>query len=259
MTDIEAYAFIEQQYIDAFGEHFLLANQLSMISSQTQYATISGSFYRALEEHFGIKGVNGGSIIIHTINRERLFGDASLDEVHDIIRAKFPETLTHRDMLLMHYEMRSVGLFDIDDSWVLAPGRKGYGIGGLSGTISGLAHGHPSIPWEKMLHMPVNLSYLFGAFNIWQWQGEYDASPALLQFMTRTLGGQFDDRGWLIGGVMPWDWFGGIFKFGFDDDEALIHDALSGFESPDLIWQFLEMLEEREQLNRIRNIGQGVM
>ena len=223
MTDVEAYDFVEKQFIEAFGENFLLAQILGMTSSKSMYAVIGFSFGQMLHHIFGPEGRD---VSVGTVNRERLYGDASLDEIHDSIRASYPDTLTHLDILLMHYEMKSVGLFDSEDTWDLTPGRSGYGARNcLAGAISSLAHGNPNKPWEIMLHMPVDLSKLFGWYNMWQWQGNLDASTSLKEFMTKTLSGQFDEKGWLIGGVMPWDWDDG------NPDGNQMLELFAGFNS----------------------------
>jgi len=212
MTDIEAYDFIEQQYIDAFGENFRMARILQMPTSMTMYAAIGFSFTESLAEHFGVTGERGSFLAIYDINRERLFGDAADDEIYNYIRAKYPETLTHHDFILMHDEMRMVGLFNDDARWSPPPGRNGYGLFTcLPGRILGMANNHPDIPWEINLHKPINIPYVFGGYNMWQWQGDYDASPMLTEFIKNIFGGVLDERGWFIGGVMPWDQYGGRF------------------------------------------------
>jgi hypothetical protein len=211
MTDIEAYAFIEQQYIDAFGENFRLAHALGMPQGLTKYSIIGSSFYFALTEHFNLIGVNGGALTIFNVNRERLFGEATDDEIFDYIRAKYPETLTYHDFILMHDEMRSVGLFNNESDWSPPLGRNGLSINCLRLSVVSMGFNHPDIPWEDYLQKPINIPYLLGNFNLFQWQGEYDRSPMLTEFIKNIFGGILDERNWFIGGIMPWDQFGGRF------------------------------------------------
>jgi hypothetical protein len=257
MTAVEAYDFIEQLFIEAFGEHFLLADQLQMSQSMTKYAIIGSSFYYLLSEHFINNGVNGeaftryDSPALFNINRERLFGDATDDEIFETIRARFPETLSHRDFLVMYHEMRGVGLLNNEtpDGWP-APGRNELGMIGLMRSISGLAFSHPDIPWEINLHKPINIPYVLGKYNMWQWQGEFDRTPMLTEFLVREFGGEFDSRGWFIGGVMPWDWFGGRFGGPPEDYEfANLRDHIDNMtvnSTPDLLSMFLNTLDEHD-------------
>ena len=241
MSDVEAYAWIEKQYIEEFGENFMLAYILDMPQGMTKYSIIGSSFYSALTEQFGLNGVNFGSLTINNINRERLYGDISDDEIHDIIRAKYPETLSYRDFLLMYDEMRSVGLFNKEAEKWLQPGRNGYGTHCLKMTITSLAYNNPNEPWETYINKPINTSRLFGWYNMWQWQGDYDAHPMLTDLMIKLFGGQLDDKGWFIGGIMPWDWN----YSNSNVDEKLDKANISKPDIPDLIDILIKSLDSR--------------
>jgi len=247
MTDLQIYEKIESWFIEEFGENFMMGYSLNTPGKFAYSDCGEIAFSIPGLGHIG-QGFNrivykalGSQEKVWEVRRNRLFGDATDDEIHDTIRAKYPETLTYRDLLLMYCEMDSVGLFKSDnDNW-LPQGRAGYNARSIKDYAYSYAFFHPDIPWEENINKPINLPYIFGAYNIWQWQGNYVASPALQQFMTRTLGGQFDDRGWLIGGVMPWDQYGGRFNV---DEEDLDKDNISKPETPDLLSQFLAQIDK---------------
>ena len=246
MTDAEAYGWIESQYVETFGENFSMARDLNVLG--TMYHGIGASFRSIVAEHFGTLGVSGAIGVRHTINRERLYGDASLDEIHDIIRAKYPENLTYRDLALMHAEMRDVGIFDGEHNWS-APGKGEIGVSGLILGLSWDLSMHYGRTWESMLNDPVDMSKVFGQYNMWMWTGRHAHSPEMTNFMVRTLGGELDDRGWLKGGVLPWDWGGGISELAnVDLDTEYVH------EIPDLLAQFLETLEEHQSREITREL-----
>ena len=206
LTNLEAYDFVENQFKDAFGDNFLLAFQLRMTSWQTTYVNIGQSFNQALNHVFGSEGKN---VDVIAVNRERLFGDASDDEIYDAIRAKYPETLTYRDVLSMYHEMKSVGLLNENDKEWLSENKKGYDTLNLIRAVHELGFWSTDISWEVNIHKSVSTSHVFGWYNMFQWHEGYEASPMLKEFMTMVFGGEFDEEGWLKGGVMPWSWNNG--------------------------------------------------
>ena len=141
MTDIEIYDYVESRYIEVFGEDFRMAYHLGVddpksncpnfnslsynmvnnlirtggydsntgkLLDSANFRSIFNSFNSILRDHFS--EYVGGYDRTRDINRERLYGDLDKFEIMDAIRAKYPESLTYRDLALMTSEMYDVGL-----------------------------------------------------------------------------------------------------------------------------------------------------
>jgi hypothetical protein len=117
-TGLEIYEWIENKFVETFGENFMMAhdllgfvpvNDISVASKGNWiFTTIGSAFVSALNWQLGDTHDDRNAAI--EINRTRLFGNMSNSEIKDNIRAKYPEKLTNRCFALMTAEMRSVGL-----------------------------------------------------------------------------------------------------------------------------------------------------
>ena len=160
MTNLEIYEFIENKFIETFGENFMMAQNLGVPDpigikdpcfSGLAFTSVGGSFRSAVNRH--IVGSN-----VTDVTRQRLFGDKSDAEIKATVRANYPERLTNRDLRLMLSELESVGLRIMTGSYFneIVSG----GVIGLCGEIA--AH-----RWVQVLDKPVDFDLLFASLNNW--------------------------------------------------------------------------------------------
>jgi hypothetical protein len=235
-TDKEAFAWIERQFVEVFGEDWLMERHLPGGRQQgVPAADISWHFTRAVNHRLE----TDSSFVRNAINRERLFGDKSNDEIQDTIRAKFPETMTYRDLALMIGKMADVGLFDTSSqnpSWL--PAGKGEVC------VRGMFHWpseHMSVgrTWEEMADEPANLARFFGEINERLSTGRHVLNPQASSFL-RIIGARFDENGMIMGGRMPRD-LGSFASLTFSADDIELRHS-----TPDLLEYFMQSLDERE-------------
>jgi len=262
MTDVEKYDTIENWFIETFGENFMKAYHLGAISDdyrdlicenhsigfgKDDYWHIGRTFNEILNRNLG--GVSN----VREVNRQRLYGDMSNEEIQDAIRAKFPEKLTNRDLFMMFGEMQSVGVFNDEfhsnaSTSTILHWYRDFSVQILrkDGTWCG-----KTIPWESVLNMPVNKQLLFGVYNDVVYVGRCLPSTEARNFLTNFFGGEIGN--------------GGYFKNAFnirEDTEffnlvATIAGML-GDESedetpsvvPDLLAQFMDDLDEHDDRRR---------
>ena len=119
MTDIEIYDYVENRFIETFGENFMMAHNLGVFDPKSienpnfdkmNLMNIGNTFQRLLVRHIGVD--SSGSVAFPAVNRQRLFGNMNDADVKAAIRARYPENsrLTNRDLQLMFRELNSVGL-----------------------------------------------------------------------------------------------------------------------------------------------------
>jgi len=114
-SNLEIYEFIENKFIEVFGEDFMIGfNLLKVVPgnnmwnnpdrpmSNYEFVDIGHSFNEL------VSGRVGYSEMLN-INRTRLFGDKNDNEVIDAIIAKHPQPLTNRSLALIEGELQSVG------------------------------------------------------------------------------------------------------------------------------------------------------
>ena len=258
MTDVEKYDTIENWFIETFGENFMKAYHIGAISDdyrelicenlsvgfgKKDYWHIGRTFNEIINRNLG--GVNNA----REVNRQRLYGDMSNDEIQDAIRAKFPDKLTNRDLFMMFGEMQSVGVFNDEfhsnaSTSTILHWYRSHSIQILrtDGTWCG-----KTIPWESVLNMPVNKQLLFGVYNDVVYVGRCPPSQDARNFLTRFFGGEIGN--------------GGYFKNAFNirkDTEffnlvAIIAGLLEKEKDnetpsvvPDLLAQFMDDLDEHD-------------
>jgi hypothetical protein len=199
-TDVERYDWIENRFIDAFGKDFMMARNLSMPSSM--FYMIGIEFNDTLNRHIDDPG---------QVNRQRLFGDASTEEIQRRINAKYPDEPTNRDLIMMVNEMRSAGVLDSNSIRSLGEG----GIQRLMDTLRLLQNyvrfadmrgGGPIGPmslkerdrrWAEILDNRANLKDVQFLHNLFKHRGINTESDAV-QFLVNFTGGVLDANGFFI-------------------------------------------------------------
>ncbi|MDR2585424.1 MAG: hypothetical protein LBC84_04285 [Prevotellaceae bacterium] len=172
MSDIEAYNFIEAQFLAVFGNDFMDGFNLKL-GDLTDTFGVGMHFRVTLQSHFG------HSFTANAVNRERLFGDKSDAEIRQIIMDRYPRNMTNRELAMMHGEMLAVGLFDSPPDWV--PPNKG---GMCSGTMIRSYSRDFGSNWADMLDKPVNWNKLFNGQNYWMQSGRHVFSPESIDFLS---------------------------------------------------------------------------
>jgi len=118
MSNKGIYEKIENKFIDAFGEDFMMGFNLlqhvyGSIKSDESGREITNYEYIEIGHAFNeLVSSNVGYEEMFKVNRERLYGNKSDMEIIDAIIAKHPERLTNRCLALITSEMYSVGITD---------------------------------------------------------------------------------------------------------------------------------------------------
>jgi hypothetical protein len=225
MTDIEIYDYIENRFMETFGEDFRMAQCLGLDdpnSTNHNFRQIANTFDHILQGHFG--DFVGGPNFTRDVNRERLFGDMSKDEIMDIIRAKFPENLTYRDLALMTSEMYSVGVFS-GRSGGFAGSSQFNPDGSMKPALSQIEHNKNIL---KTLDLPVTISDLVMGHNYIV--SNFRPGETLTQ-------GQIESRDFII------RFFGA--RLG-SDGLFIINDKVD-IDFSDIKWDFTKMLPDLEE------------
>ena len=116
MSGVDVYNFIENKFIEAFGEDFMMGfnllrvvpgnnmfNNPDRVMSNYEYVDIGHSFRDM------VSGMVGYGEMLN-INRTRLFGDMSDSDIVDAIIAKYPQSKTNRCLAMIEGELLSVGI-----------------------------------------------------------------------------------------------------------------------------------------------------
>jgi hypothetical protein len=215
-TDVEAYAFIERLFIEAFGENFMMAHTLGFIPlnqngvAKRGFHDIGSQFQAIINNFFGSEA-NARSV-----NRERLFGDMNTDEIMDTIRAQYPLVLTNRDLISMFKEMEAVGVFDNEFQGGVPEGKTGTGIKDLfQSFIHSLNWLYPNGDERSLdthdgttglidvLNKPANTTWLFGQFNLLMNTRQHVISEETINFLVNFLGANKDSDGLIESGYSP--------------------------------------------------------
>ena len=200
-TDVEKYEFVEGAFTDAFGKDFLMAKNLSLPSSMFYMIGIefNDTINRLIEEPA-------------QVNRERLFGDKSTEDIQKSIRDKFPEVLTNRDLFLMVNEMRNSGVLDADslrqigkegannifDTLNLLRSYAKISTQNSDDEIGKLTLEERDRRWASILNNPVNLNTLMRLYNAWSQDGRFSMGSDIASFIANFLGGEKDENGLFI-------------------------------------------------------------
>jgi len=210
-NDIEKYDFIESKFIDKFGSDFMMARNLSLPSSL--FYLIGVEFTDTLARHIDNP---------EAVNRERLYGDKSTDDIQNAIRDKYPNDsdLTNRDLFLMVNEMRNSGVLDSESL-------RSVGAKNTKRMIDTLSHLRSYIrfstrdenynitpmsieerdkKWLSMMSQRVNFEELLYMYNIWKASGKVDLSEDVASFLVKHIGGDLNEDGYFVlpgGGTDP--------------------------------------------------------
>jgi hypothetical protein len=162
----EIYEWIENKFIEAFGEDFMMGfnlfliipssgmfNNPNRVMSNYEYIDIGHAFNELVSNSIGFGEMQ-------KVNRERLYGNKSDMEVIDAIIAKHPDRLTNRCLALITAEMKSVGIND----------NIGFGMyveklleKSGSSTMSGWSDYEET--WNSLLNKPANVQQMAFSHN----------------------------------------------------------------------------------------------
>jgi hypothetical protein len=198
--DIEKYNWIESKFADSFGENFLLARNLNLPSSM--FYMISVEYTNILNKHFDDP---------QQVNRVRLYGDASTDEIKAAIRNKYPNTLSNSDVFAMSYEMQDVGVLENAAQAVTRADGSVRFIDSISllrhyvrrmtqdlNDLNSLTMEERDRLWQNLLNNPVNPQRLFYMYNLWVATGLGEPSEDIKNFLIDYLGGIMGEDGLFI-------------------------------------------------------------
>ncbi|MCL2663804.1 MAG: hypothetical protein FWE83_10850, partial [Oscillospiraceae bacterium] len=242
MSGVGVYNFIENRFIEAFGEDFMMGFNLLMVvpgnnmfnnpdrvMSNYEYVDIGHSFRDM------VSGVVGYGEMLN-INRTRLFGDMSNGDITDAVIAKYPQAKTNRHLALIESELRSVGI----DS---------FSVGRL---VDKFVIGSNELPWDdnypcwtefeerwnKLLDGRADVQRLAALHN--EDLIEAKSNPRIVQNVMRTK-----DLLLKLGAVLGPD---GLFIDPDEDKSIELNVEISG--TGDLIDDFLKDLKRHD--NRLR-------
>jgi len=247
-TNVEIYNTIEEWFINEFGENFKMAYYLGT-EAQHKYCMVGENPVRFKElNDIGdtflrlVSVALGGREIARETNRIRLFGDMSIEDIKDEIRAKYPMNLTNRDFILMFSEMEEIGAFDreVKTGTTISDVLSGYlhfsvAVSEANGEWRGKL-----LNWNSVLNKPVDRSLLFGVYNDALYVNRRLPSKEASDFLVKFFNGEKDDRGW--------------FKHAYNIREHLNYFnyyewlySKGAIEIPDLLDEFLNDMEEHEE------------
>jgi len=200
-TELETYNLIENQFIDAFGKDFLIARELNLPSSM--FYIIGVEYANTLSKYIDDPA---------QVNRTRLYGDAGTEEIQNTIRAKYPETLTNRDLFKMVHEMRDAGVLEIAthtfvgadgtvrqiDMLSLLRSYTRHSTQDSDELLSSLSFEERDIRWINIFDSPVNKQFLMLLYNLFASNSRAAVSNSVSSFITNFLGGVQGDDGLFI-------------------------------------------------------------
>jgi len=189
MSDVEILDYIENFFIEKFGENFDKAFVLNIWSDEfySEHASQAMPLPHGERDFFHIGCMFRriqGSIFgpdperRQAAHRERLFGDKSDDEIRETIMDRFSPPLTYRDLATMHREMREVGLFQRETERFFGNAVR-HGITHL--IISGIGH-YDNNNWAAVLNRPVNWHNVMNSQNSCFQLGNRIPSKEFLRF-----------------------------------------------------------------------------
>ena len=244
MTNIEIYDFIENWFIDNFGENFMKAHNLGTAWINSHYSECGTIFFSKAElNDIGLafnsvlSNVFGGAENAREVNRERLFGDMGKDEIRDTIRARYPQTLTKRELFLMFSEMEAAGVFNGEPRTGTTVGCVLYSYRSFSTLMS-------QSSWESILNEPVNVPLLLGGYNDKLYIDRRPPSAQATSFLKEIFGGVKGSNGWFIGAINV-----RTINVSEEEDISLQKKILEQRLKqgvPDLLEYFLNSLEKRD-------------
>jgi hypothetical protein len=150
----------------------------STIKGTLSYSNVGKDFISELYEQFGTVSNP------QEINRRRLYGNMSTQEIQDIIRAKYPDNMTNRELYLMLSELDAVDV--------------GGHMSGLKLNYSYMSLGIID-PYEmtqeeytsrytKMLNLQANPGFLAELYNLSTIRGSKFLLPTIKEILMRLFG-----------------------------------------------------------------------
>jgi len=177
MSDIEAYKFIEAQFLAVFGDDFMTGWNLNLgadnwLGVEGEWLRVGRNFQSAIVAHFGHPNT------ANAVNRKRLFGDKSDAEIKQTIMDRYPRNISNRELAMMHGEMLAVGLLDSPLGWI--PTNK---AGVCATWLIDIYSREFGSAWADMLDEPVDWNKLFSRYNEWSQTGIHVFSPKLTDLL----------------------------------------------------------------------------
>jgi hypothetical protein len=239
-TDVEKYDWIENKFIDTFGKDFMMARNLSMPNSM--FYMIGIEFNDTLGRHMENP---------EQVNRQRLFGDASTEEIQRIISAKYPDELTNRDLIMKVNEMRSAGVLDSNSIRSLGEGGVQRLMDTLrllqnyvrfadmrrGGTVGPISLEERDRLWAEMLDNRANLKDVQFLHNLFKHRGIHTEKDAI-QFLVDFTGGELDANGFFIlppGGSKNFDEEIKAVLASMDEYDELIRSRMAYIDSEEYV------------------------
>jgi hypothetical protein len=151
MSDVEIYQSIYDLYADAFGDDFLDAHRYGVAAPIS--ASPYGSYWTELYSHFGVENTD-------EVNRRRLYGDMSTEEIQNVIIAKYPADgqRTIRDVMSMARDFAEIGTEGI------ALTMQAYQLSWLWGNGEGPTPERFK-EWEANLDSPIDSGAVLAHYN----------------------------------------------------------------------------------------------
>lgn len=193
MTALQIYEWIENRFIETFGENFMMGSHLMgnipfdgcldragiTKNSNFTYIQIGIRFNSWVCHHIR------GSKSAFDVNRERRFGNKNDGEIVNALKAEQSQPLTNRGLAIVAGELYSVGITDMKVSGM------GHVVDVLIGSPTTRPAGELMPPWDNMeaswgrhLDSPADrsLSIMFAAHNKLMSDRDNMSNPYILRF-----------------------------------------------------------------------------
>jgi len=235
-TEAERYSFIEQQFKETFGSDFLMARNMNLPSSM--FYIIGVEFSDMLGRHIDNP---------EQVNRERLYGDKSAEEITNEIRSKYPEEMSNKDLLMKVNEMRNAGVLDTDsirsigtdgarrlmDTLELMRNYVRHNVMWTSDSGAPVSQAVRDKRWVGMLDKKANAHELFCVFNVWKERGRVSIGGDAAKFLINHLGGELKPDGFFKvnvesdGDTAYWERLMDMMFAEFDDYDEMIRSRMA--------------------------------
>ena len=237
-SDIDKYNWIENRFIDAFGKDFMMARNLGLPSSM--FYMVGLEFNDTLNRHMDNP---------EHVNRQRLYGDASAEEIQRRISAKYPDELTNRDLFLKVHEMRNSGVLDSASIRSLDAGGVQRMMDTLrllqnyirfadmrnGGTVGPISLEERDRRWAEMLNNRAKVTDVQFLHNLLKYRG-VNIGDDTVSFLVNFTGGELNENGYFVlppGGNKNFDEEVKVLLSNMDEYDALVRSrmALIDFEA----------------------------
>jgi len=182
------------------------------------------------------------------VNRQRIHGDASTQEIHDKIRDSYPAELTNRDLFLMTNQMRDEGVLDTGSVRNTGPsGRymdtlafiKNYARSSIMeyNDPRRMSPAERDRLWIANLGKSINIHELQCIYNIWKERGRVEIGQDTAPFLAKYTGGELGADGYFkvnapsSGDVEFYTNFHNVMFAEFDEYDALITSRMAEIDA----------------------------